>query len=500
MDSLEIHLDRVDVDVGAERILHGIDLRVAGNEHYAVLGDNGAGKTTLLRLLIGELWPSQRSGGARTYRVHGEASVSPLVVRPHVRLVSPTMADWYQFHDLRVPVWEVICAGLRNTPFLYHSPSEDEAEQARALGRNMGLALVLDRPMQAVSTGEAKRTLLARAVIADPKVLAVDELGQGLDRRGQYQLLDALERIAATGRTRLFVSGHGMTPAPDAVRGRIFLEHGRRTDRPSPVVARALNTPPRRAATVAAGPVLEVRACSVVADGVVLVDNLDWTVRAGECWGVVGHNGSGKSTLLRMITGYRRPWPGGVLTWFGRSGRFDIGQVRGRIGILAPWIKDRIDPGATCRDILLSGLCDGLGVYRDLPAEQVRKAEDLAEAWDMEGWMPRPLRSLSYGQARQVMLARAVVHGPELLVLDEPFSGLDRSWQARMAQLLRTFLDQGRTVVLVTHSPEFMDEVLTHGLLLERGRCRVRGHWGAVRESADFSRLFGDQGHGQGGP
>ncbi len=500
MDSLEIHLDRVDVDVGAERILHGIDLCVSGDEHYAVLGDNGAGKTTLLRLLLGELWPSQRSGGARTYRVHGEASASPLVVRPHVRLVSPAMADWYQFHDLRVPVWEVICAGLRNTPFLYHSPTENEAEQARALGRDMGLALVLDRPMQTVSTGEAKRTLLARAVIAGPKVLAVDELGQGLDRRGQYQLLDALERIAATGRTRLFVSGHGKVSAPDAVRGRIFLEHGRRTDRPSPVVARVLRTPPRRASRVAAGPVVEVGACSVVANGVAIVDNLDWTVRAGECWGVVGHNGSGKSTLLQMITGYRRPWPGGTLTWFGQADRFGIGQVRARIGILAPWIKDRIDPGATCRDILLSGLCDGLGVHRDLPAEQVRKAEDLARAWDMEDWMSRPLRSLSYGQARQVMLARAVVHGPELLVLDEPFSGLDRSWQARMAQLLRAFLDQGRTIVLVTHSPEFMDEVLTHGLLLERGRRRVDGEWSAVRDSADFARLFGEQAHGRGGP
>ncbi len=104
MDSLEIHLDRVDVDVGTERILHGIALCVSGGEHYAVLGDNGAGKTTLLRLLLGDLWPSQRSGGARTYRMHGEVSASPLLVRPHVRLVSPAMADWYQFHDLRVPV------------------------------------------------------------------------------------------------------------------------------------------------------------------------------------------------------------------------------------------------------------------------------------------------------------------------------------------------------------------------------------------------------------
>lgn len=491
VESLEIHLNHVDVDMGTVRILHDIDLRVAGIEHYAVLGDNGAGKTTLLRLLVGEVWPSQRSGGGRTYRVHGEVSASPLVVRPHVRLVSPGMADWYQEHDLRVPVWEVICSGFRNTPFLYHKPTEAEEEHARILGRDMGLGLVLDRPMQTVSTGEAKRTLLARAVIAEPKVLAVDELGLGLDRKGQHLLVDALTRIAATGRTRLFISGHGMVPLPDAVRGRIFLEHGRRTDRASITKPSALKISARRAPRPLGGPVIEVRGCSIVADGTPIVDNLDWTVCGGECWGVVGHNGSGKSTLLQMITGYRRPWPGGALTWFGQVGRHGISEVRSRIGILAPWIKDRIDPGATCRDILLSGLCDGLGIHRDLPAAQARKAEDLALAWDMAAWMPRPLRTLSYGQARQIMLARAVVHGPELLVLDEPFSGLDRSWQARMAQLLRAFAEEGRTLVLVTHSPEFMDDVLTHGLVLERGGCRARGTWSEVRASAAFSRLFG---------
>lgn len=98
-----------------------------------------------------------------------------------------------------MPVWEIICAGLHNTPFLYHEPAESEREKARALGLEMGLGLVLDRPMRAVSTGQAKRALLARALIASPKLLAVDELTQGLDRQGQLKLLDALNRIAATG-------------------------------------------------------------------------------------------------------------------------------------------------------------------------------------------------------------------------------------------------------------------------------------------------------------
>ncbi len=491
MDSLEIHLDHVDVDLGTARILHDLTLSIAGREHFAVLGDNGAGKTTLLRLLTGELWPSQRSGGRRVYRLFGEDTVSPIGVRPHMRLVTPAMVDWYQRHDLRVPIWEVVCAGLRNTPFLYDTPTEAEREQARALGLDMGLGLVLDRPMRAVSTGQAKRALLARALIADPRLLAVDELTQGLDRQGQLRLLDALNRIAATGRTRLLVSGHGLLPVPGEVRGRIYLEHGRLTDQPARVRPGELELPERGREEAGPRTVVELRGCSVVMDGVAAVDNLTWTVRAGECWGVLGHNGSGKSTLLQLLTGYRRAWPGGEAGWFGRFGLTRMSEVRGRIGILAPWIGERIEPGATCRDVLLSGLCDGLGVHRDLAPVQIRGAEDLAAAWGMAEWLERTMSSLSYGQARQVMLARAVVHAPDLLVLDEPFSGLDASWQARMVELLRHWAASGRTLVLATHSPEYMDELLTHGLVLDGGR-RVAGmEWAALRRTPAFAALFG---------
>jgi len=491
MDSLEIYLDHVDVDLGTARILHDLNLVVAGKGHFAVLGDNGAGKTTLLRLLVGELWPSQRSGGKRTYRLFGEDSSSPIGIRPHVRLVTPDMADWYQRHDLRVPIWEVICAGLRNTPFLYHEPAESERERARTLGLEMGLGLVLDRPMRAVSTGQAKRALLARALIAEPRLLALDELTQGLDRQGQLHLLEAMNRIADTGRTRLLVSGHGLLPVPEAVQGRIYIEGGRLVDRPSRVRPGSLDLPERQAEEVRPETIMELRSCSVVLDGRAAVDDLTWTVRAGECWGVLGHNGGGKSTLLQLVTGYRRAWPGGEASWFGRRGLVRMAEIRGRIGILAPWLGERIESGATCRDVLLSGLCDGLGVHRNLTQAQMAMAEDLARAWGMEGWLERPLSSLSYGQARQVMLARAVVHAPDLLVLDEPFSGLDASWQARMVELLSDWAAQGRTLILATHSPEFMDELLTHGLILDHGRCMAAMGWQALRGTEAFSGLFG---------
>jgi molybdate transport system ATP-binding protein len=331
---------------------------------------------------------------------------------------------------------------------------------------------------------------LARALIAEPLLLAVDELTQGLDRQGQLRLLDALNRIAATGRTRLLVSGHGLLPVPEEVRGRIYLEHGRLAPRQARVLPGVLDLPDRQAAESKSDKVVDLESCSVVMDGQAAVDSLSWTVRAGECWGVFGHNGSGKSTLLQLVTGYRRPWPGGETRWFGLSGLTRIGQIRSRIGILAPWIGERIEQSALCRDVLLSGLCDGLGVHRGLSSEEVRKVEELGQAWGMGQWLDRPLGSLSYGQRRQVMLARAVVHAPELLVLDEPFSGLDASWQTRMILLLRHWAAQGRTLVLATHSPEHMDNLLSHGIILAQGRCVAADEWSGLRGHSAFAALF----------
>ncbi|NLY40283.1 MAG: ATP-binding cassette domain-containing protein [Desulfovibrionales bacterium] len=491
MDSLRIYVHNVDVDLGLARILSNINLSCAGPQHFAVLGDNGAGKTTLLRLLTGELWPSQRSAGQRLYELHGQQSASPLAAKPHMRLVTPQMADWYQLHDLRVPVWEVICAGLTNTPFLYHQPSEAERDQAAELGQVMGVGHVLHRPVRDVSTGEAKRTLLDRALIIQPKILAVDELGQGLDRQGQLQLLDVLNRIAESGQTRLIVSGHGVVPVPEAVQGRIYLEHGRITDAPISVRPARLRLPSRSARQTQANMLIQAENCSVVTDGVTAIRALNWTVHAGECWAVLGHNGAGKSSLLQMITGYRRPWPGGVLTWFEQTNQFGLAAARARLGILAPWIKERIDPASTCKDIIFSGLCDGLGMHRGLSAAQKDLATDLAQAWGMRSWLDTPLSSLSYGQARQVMLARSVVHGPDLLVLDEPFSGLDVAWQARMQALLADMCAQGRTVVMATHSPELSSTLFSHALVLESGTCAAQGAWDQVRLAPACVRLFG---------
>lgn len=491
MDSVQIYIHDVDVDFGLERILHNITLSLEGHEHYAVLGDNGAGKTTLLRLITGELWPSQRSAGQRVYDVQGQKTASPLLAKPHMRLVTPQMADWYQLHDLRVPVWEVICSGLTNTPFLYRTPEALERAQAEELGQAMGLGQVLDRPIRAVSTGEAKRTLLARALIARPKVLAVDELGLGLDRQGQIQLVDALNRIAAHGQTRLLVSGHGMVPVPDAVQGRIYLEHGRRVHAPRVVRPRPLALPKRQARQVQPAIVLEAKACAVVCDGVPAVKALNWTVRSGECWAVLGHNGSGKSSLLQMITGYRRPWPGGVLTWFEQKNQIGVTLARSRLGILAPWIKERIDPRSTCHDILRSGFCDGLGLHRNITRTQEAQVMALARSWDMQDWLPKSLAELSYGQARQIMLGRSVIHDPDLLVLDEPFSGLDAAWQGRMHQLLADMHAQGRTIIMATHSPELSTTLFSHALVLEAGACACQGTWDMARTSAAWARLFG---------
>ena len=149
-----------------------------------------------------------------------------------------------------------------------------------------------------------------------------------------------------------------------------------------------------------------MRRCSAVMDSRPAVNNLSWTVQSGQCWAILGPNGSGKSTLLQLVTGHRRPWPGGEITWFERPDRPEQRRPR-PYGYSRPVAGRASGPGASCRDTVLSGLCDGLGLHRNINPEDTAAADDLIRLWGMEDWMERGVETLSYGQFRQIMLARA---------------------------------------------------------------------------------------------
>ena len=203
--------------VRAERtILHVDRFDLAEGEHVALLGPNGAGKSTFIQLLTREVFPLYRDEPPVRFR--GQAR--PLLEDIHraLGIVSSTMHEQVRVH---LPVADIVCGGLFGTlgiPRHVHPTDEDRARAADALAR-LGIAGLADRDIMTLSTGQARRVLVARELVRDPQVLIFDEPCTGLDPQGMYQLRQTMAQLAAEGRSIVLVTHYpeDIIPAIDRV-------------------------------------------------------------------------------------------------------------------------------------------------------------------------------------------------------------------------------------------------------------------------------------------
>jgi molybdate transport system ATP-binding protein len=208
---------------------------------------------------------------------------------------------------------------------------------------------------------------------------------------------------------------------------------------------------------------------TVLVDGRAVLRGLDWTVRAGERWGVVGANGAGKSTLLRLLAGEEQPAEGTIerLDLGSRADRF---ALAGRVGLVSPELQARHRHGALAEHVAASGFEGSIGLPAApsaAPLAAARSAMDRLGAAALQG---RDVTGLSYGELRRLLLARALAPGPEVLLLDEPLAGLDPGARAAALAAVDEAARSGTTVVAVTHHEDELPASLDRLARLEGGR------------------------------
>jgi molybdate transport system ATP-binding protein len=480
-----VTLDRVDVRLAGATLLDGVSLAVHRGEGLAVVGPSGSGKSTLLRLLRGELWPHPASAGRRLFHGPDGSSESPIGARERFSLVAPEAQDAYVRRDWDLRAEAVIRSGLDDAVWPADAATPAQLERVRAVAAALGVEHLLGRSVLELSRGEGRRVLLARALVTGPELLLLDEACDGLDAAARADLLARVSALLRGG-TAVVMATHRREEIVEEIGRVIELDEGRivreesRGERgyrlrasgsgkgASPLAPEA-SPVARSPEPGAASPLLySLDHVTVLVEGRAVLRDLTFTLARGERIAFVGPNGAGKSTLLRLLGGEEQPASGTIR-------RLDLGaqasalELRGRVGLVSPELQARHRLDARGEEVVLSGFTGSIGLAEPPTDAQRAAAADVVRRLGIEHLAPRHVLTLSYGELRRLLLARALVVRPEVLLLDEPLAGLDPAARAWMKGVIDAAADAGAGVVAVSHHADEMPDRLARTGTLHAG-------------------------------
>ncbi len=224
-----------------------------------------------------------------------------------------------------------------------------------------------------------------------------------------------------------------------------------------------------------------------------LLKNIDWEVRQGEHWIVFGLNGSGKTTLLSAIAGYKQHTAGTLEVLGQIYNDTNLFSLSKQIGWVSASFFDKYYSSETVLRIVLSGLFGTLGIGGEIADEDVWKAKALLKQWHIDHKSDMPFFMLSKGEQQNVLIARALISEPQILVLDEPGTGLDVLARENLLQWVKEMADTTNvTIIYVTHYPEEIQSCFEKCLLLQHGQVLANGKIDDIFNSEALSDLLGE--------
>lgn len=466
-----VELAGVQVALGGEIVLRDIDWTLREGEHWLVSGANGAGKTTLLRALRGDL-PIVYGVGRRVYNLVGRDDDVGTAKR-RIGYLSPEFHERLLRMELPLTVRELITGGLHGSLYLAEPPTAAHRRRVGELAEALDLAKLLDEPMAELSFGQLRRALLARALAGGPRVLVLDEFAHGIDRHSRGLILTALGDCVGAG-TALVVATHRRDELPPAVTHELHLRAG--TIVHQGVLSKALREVSRAgsngvvARTDGGAPVVKLRNVDVYIERRRVLRDINWEIRSGERWLVSGRNGAGKSTLAKLLYGRLRPAYGGIIERYGSSQNISVAELRRTVALVSDDEQLRYDWNVPVETVVVSGYFGSVGLMQKPAPEHLAGARRLIADFGLERLRKRPFLELSFGERRLVLVARALVRTPKLLILDEALNGFDPDARAKILRRMEELANAGTAIVLIGHHESDVPEWVDCELVLDEGR------------------------------
>ncbi|MNO12246.1 putative ABC transporter ATP-binding protein YlmA [compost metagenome] len=237
---------------------------------------------------------------------------------------------------------------------------------------------------------------------------------------------------------------------------------------------------------------IEMNQVSWYRDGKAVLKDINWQVEEGQHWAILGLNGSGKTTILNLLCGYIWPTTGNIHVLGHKYGEVDLREMRKSIGWVSSSFQERIHGNEKAQNIVVSGKFASIGLYEKPADEDYERAERLMEQLRCGHLKNRTYQTCSQGEKQKLLIARALMASPKLLILDEATNGLDFISKEGLLDSINELagLPEAPNMLYVTHHTEEILPIFSHSLLIRRGEIIMQGLTKEVLNSADLTEFF----------
>jgi molybdate transport system ATP-binding protein len=475
-----IQCENISIQLGGKTILDNINFNIAEKENWAIAGESGSGKSSLAKAISQQIF---FRGEVKFMNKEGQTLAPHIVLieQQHAFKNNSNVNNFYyqqRFNSCDADDAHTVREELSKLP----------SENVHQWIELLGLQPLLEKPMIQLSNGENKRLQLVKALTQEPELLILDNPFTGLDISGRTLLKDIIRQLLGKGIRIILIAPLSEIPACfDKIamlkKGKLVGIHKYDENLPFSQnlkdVTFILSEEQIKLIRQIYSPqffdfkeVVRMNKVNISYNGRSILSDINWVVKKGERWSVAGPNGAGKSTLLSLITADNpQAYANDVWLFERKRGSGEsIWDIKKKIGYVSPELHLYFDKGISVLDAVASGLFDTIGLFRRPTPEQSEKINIWLDILGLEELGMRMMNQLSLGQQRLVMLARALVKSPPLLILDEPTQGLDINQTNNFKSIIEAIcLVSDVTLLYVSHYQADLPSAIQHQLNLKQG-------------------------------
>lgn len=471
------------------RMANPVNFELYDNEHIAIIGNNGAGKSMLADIISG------RHPISGTGIVYNFAPNKKELISDNIKYI--TFRDSYGDYD--------------NTYFLQQRWNQHEIDKETPTVRNVldssimndgqktsnelrnhlydifDIEQMLDKYIILLSSGEMRKLILVRALLSEPRVLIIDNPFIGLDTETRQQLKELLQTVSQERALQIIAIISKTDDIPNFITHVVevkdmkvmqkkpldeYLISIKKTQEQIPqCLTDIISNIPYHNNEYNSKNVVIMNNVTIKYGDRTILNNINWTIKNGEYWALSGKNGSGKSTILSLICADNPQAYACNITLFDkkRGSGESIWDIKKHIGYVSPEMHRAFKHNIPSIQIVAGGFKDTMGLYSQPSKQEYETCNKWLEIFGIKDLADKTFFKLSSGQQRLVLLARAFVKDPELLILDEPFHGLDDKNRQLVREIINAFCKRkNKTMIIVCHYDEELPQCINNKIHLKR--------------------------------